>query len=447
MEEQDRNEKKKRVKVVVFLDALDPRRTSGFLKDIQEGSYRCHFPCVTPTNMGSILTGQSPGKHGLVCPTMFEKPAVQKPHCETVIERVSKRMRVLSHGIPFTSGIHLEKGASGDGGGTGDEPVAVPALVFPRIPIDMGHIDPEKAFQAFADHASSLFATFRQFVRNGVADAYFVGFRNLDSFTHWHQEKDYYDRLQRHLGQELHAFLMMGDDIDLFVFSDHGSMPATGLFRLNLWLVEKGWLNVDVLWNKHRKRQESIKKSMPDREGYPDQIGVFAPYLDVTPDSRFVNADAFDACIDTVADDISENEVRELCNQLMETDCFDAVHTREDLYPGLTEEEYSRLPKIIPYRKPGVLVSSNLMPGLPLFGFTEHAEIMNRRNGDHWPEGYYGCTGHSMCCEDLEGPQALFGLIDEFCGEGPEEEVNDKKAYNEAEAGVVAEKLAELGYM
>lgn len=433
-------------KVVVFVDALDPRSAAGFLHDIMEGSYRCDFPCVTPTNIGSILTGHMPGKHGLVSPTRWERPAVQKPVLETVIERVARRMRVLSHGIPFTAGIHLEKGVSGDGGGTDDEPVAVAPLVFPRIPIDMGHVDPTKALQAWMDSASSLFATFRQFVRNGVADVYFIGYRNLDSFTHWHQDGPWYTKLQEHVGAELKAFTQMGNDIDLLVFSDHGSMPATELFRLNLWLMEKGMLGYNALWKNFNSRLKRQKEANPERTPYWHQIGPYCQEVEITEESRFINADAFDSCIDAIGKDVQEKEIQDLCVELQKTGFFEGVYTREELYPGLSAEEYDRLPHIIPHRKPGVLVSSNLYPGLPITGFTDHEEIMNRRNGDHWPEGYYGCTGESPYLGDLDGPQELCLLIDRFCGDLPGE---DKKTdgYSEQEAAKVADRLAQLGYM
>lgn len=431
-------------KVVVFLDALDPRHTIGFLNDMQEGSYACDFPCVTPANMGGILTGEPAWKHGLVCPTRFERPSMQKPAVETVIEKVAKRMRVLAHGIPFTSGIKLERGISGDGGGTDEEAVAVPALVFPQKPLDMGHVDPHKAYQVFVDHASCLFATFRQFIRNNVADAYFIGFRNLDSFTHWYQDGPWYNKLQNHLCSELMAFGKMGNDVELFVFSDHGSMPATDLFRMNVWFIDRRKLFFRAFWNKQKKEMERRVKVNPDRVPYKDQIGPFSPYIEIAEKSKFINADAFDACVDVVGE-VGMDEVREMAGELMGTGAFDAVHVREDVFAEADAEQMERLPNIIPYRKPGILVSSNMWPTVPAWGFTKHEEVLNKRNGDHWPEGYWGCTGESPG-RQATCPQDLFSLIDEFCGDGPESD-KGKKEYDESEAADIAEKLANLGYM
>ena len=431
---------------MVFLDALDPRHTTGFLNDIQEGGYTCDFPCVTPSNIGGILTGVDGSKHGLVCPTRFERAALQKPVVETIIERVSKRMKVLAHGIPFTEGIRLEKGISGDGGGTGNEAVAVPALVFPQIPIDMGHVDPEKAYQSFVDHSSALFATFRQFIRNGVADAYFIGFRNLDSFTHWFQDGPWYMRLQKHLCAELKAFGATGSDVELMVFSDHGSMPARELFRINQWFVERKLLMFRAFWRKHEKRVEAQKKANPDRTPYEHQLGPHSSHVEIATKSRFINADVFDSCVDVINGDVGEEEVKEVCGGLMETGLFKGVYRREQLFPEATEEELDRLPHIIPHREPGVLVSSNLWPHLPVVGYTKHEEMLNRRTGDHWPEGYWGCTGESPDIE-VSKPQDLYKVIDWFCGEGVKEEEDAAASYDEDEAEKVAQRMMELGYM
>jgi hypothetical protein len=432
-------------KVVVFLDALDPRKTTGLVKEIQKGSYKCVYPVVTPTNMGSILTGKNPGQHGLVCPTRFREGTRQRPVLQTIIEKVSERGVVLAHGIPFTANHRLQNGAVSAGDMDGGGEIALPALHFPTVGINMGDVDPEVALQHFMDQASMLFATFRDFIRNGVADYYFIGFRNLDSFTHWFATGGYYERLMEHLNAELAAMLCMGDDIDLFVFSDHGQMESNELFRLNLWLKEKGWLDYDLFLGNHKFQMDQQEKNT-GKKPYRDQIGPFSQNFQVKEGSKFINADAFDSCID-VFPEATEEDIKELQEELIKTGFYKSVNTREEAWPGLTEEEYKRIPKIIPERKDGVLVSSNCMPGLPVVGFTDHLEIVNFRDGDHWPEGYYGCSLDLGIDEPVTGPESLYHMIDVFCTEPEKDEEENDSSLSSEDQAIMAEKLADLGYV
>jgi hypothetical protein len=309
----------------------------------------------------------------------------------------------------------------------------------------MGHENPEAALQHFMDHSSIIFATLRDMIRVGAADTYFVGFRNLDSFTHWHQEGDYYDRLQDHLGGELAACMCMGDDIELLVFSDHGSMPAHDVFRINLFLQQNGWMDFDALWGRHKKQFE-LQKKRGKKGTYHDQIGPFSDFIEFSPDSKFISDDVYDSCVDVMRDDVSDADVDTLCTQLMETGHFWSVKTREQLYPGLTEDQYNVLPKIIPHRKEGVLVSSNMMPGLPVSGYTSHAEILNLRNGDHWPEGYVGSTVDLQLPKSGIVPEHLRDFIDGFAGNPMQETNKTENVLDPAEQSRMAAVLEDLGY-
>ena len=426
----------------MFLDALDPRRTTGFVKDIQLGQYECNTPVVTPSNVGSILTGKNPGQHGLVAPTRFREGTRQRPAVETILEKLSHRGYVFSHGIPFTANQKTKKGGVGGGNMDGSGEPVLPCLQFPPLPINMGDIDPEMALQHFMDLASMIFASFRDLIRAGAADYYFIGFRNLDSFTHWFQDGDYYDRLLDHVNGELKAFVCMGDDIDLFVFSDHGCMPAHDVFRINLWLKENGWLDYNIAMHNHAY---NITKQAKNKE----QIGPFSREFELIPTSKFLCADAFDSCVDAVGD-VTEEDCKKLCEELMGTGNYEWVKTREELWPGLSDEEYERIPKIIPRRVPGVLVSSNCHPGIPIQGFTDHDEIINSRNGDHWTQGYYGCTVDLELPDELKtnNPESLYHMIDLFC-EPPEDEEEDKPdvTLSNADQGLMADALADMGYV
>jgi hypothetical protein len=360
---------------------------------------------------------------------------------ETILEKLSKRGFVFSDGIPFTANQNLVRGEAGGGNMDGGGNPAHAACIFPQVPINMGDVNPEIALQHFMDQASMRFATVRDFIRSGMADYYFIGFRNLDSFTHWFQSEEYYDRLMDHLNSELFAFKCMGNDIELFVFSDHGSMPAHELFRLNLWLKENDYLDYSLHLENHERDG--------DNANYPDQIGPYSKNVEIKNSSWFINADAFDACIDVINDAVTEDDCKVLCERLMETGHFEWVKTREECWPGLSEEQYEQLPKIIPARTPGVLVSSNLMPGLPITGFTEHKEIVNARDGDHWTEGYYGCTVDIDLPDSIDKskPEAIFHMIDAFCEPPDDEEQQVDQSMSDEDQEVMANALADMGYV
>jgi len=96
-------------KVIVFIDALNPEETSGFLEDTYQGRIKCHVPRVTPTILGSIYTGTTPGQHRLVRATPLNQQPIQRPNKETFFESLSQKARVLSYMMPFTMNVDVQK--------------------------------------------------------------------------------------------------------------------------------------------------------------------------------------------------------------------------------------------------------------------------------------------------------------------------------------------------
>lgn len=57
--------------------------------------------------------------------------------------------------------------------------------------------------------------------------------------------RDLVDRYYRMLDEEIGKLLaMVGDDVSVFVVSDHGSMAMDGCFCINEWLIQKGYLTL-----------------------------------------------------------------------------------------------------------------------------------------------------------------------------------------------------------
>jgi len=435
-------------KLIVFLDALDYRELSGWLARNYQGRIQTPPIRVTPAILGSVYTGKTPGEHGLVRPTPLYRNNYQKPDGELIMEKLSKKARVLSWNMPFTMGIQLQRGIAAPQGlaGNGNAP---PALFLPFPAINMGNAvnddeQAEKYFQSFVDHARTLFSTARQLIRANASDIFVLSFRGLDSWTHWLYKGDYRHRLIQYLSLELSEFEMMGDksEMSLLYFSDHGGTPATNVFRVNKWLAERGYLNLSV----HEKRHREQIKSMEDNGQKPwkHQIDLQSPLVQID-DYLAYSTDAFDSCID-VNPEASQRDIDALINDLKSTGAFDNVYRKEELYPE--SEKNGKLPAIIPERKPGVLVSGNVHPEVPTWGFTEHRTVVNTRSGDHSKFGCFGGTV-DLGAKEVIRPEELYGVIESFCKDvtESEEKAEGQETLTPGEKEGVRKRLEQLGYI
>jgi hypothetical protein len=387
--------------VVFFLDALEPSECVDWLAETKQGRVISGVPRVTPPVIGSFLTGKNPGQHGLVCPTPLYKPFLQRPKGDTIIDLVARRGRVLSYCIPFTMGVNPPNSMIAQSGMSGEAEIQHPVLMMPQVNFEPSEADPEKMLHSYIDHTRNVCATIRQLLRNDRADVYFVALREIDSFTHWFYDGDYRKRLIEYTAMELQEFTMMGDDMQVFWFSDHGGCPKTGRFEINRWLIRKGLLNITYLEKRHKILMDNAQKN--GVKPYRQQVGIHTPLIQIEDGTKFYSSDLFDACVDVM--DASEDEIEQLCRDLMTTGFFKAVHRKKELYGECDEG----IPEIIPDRKEGLLVSANVHPQAEM----EDAEtIVNCRSGDHSP---FGCYGGSI---ELTGgdihPWNLYTIVDEL---------------------------------
>jgi len=431
---------------VIFLDALDCRELSGWLARNYQGKIKTPPTRVTPPILGSVYTGKSPGEHGLVRPTPLYKNNYQKPDGELIMEKLSKKARVLSWNMPFTMGMRLEKGIAAQQG-LANEGNAPPALFLPRPPINMGNAvnddgQAEKYFQSFVDHARGLFSTARQLIRANAADLFWLSFRGVDSFSHWLYQGDYRQRLIQYLSLELSEFEMMGSDIQVLYFSDHGGTQATNVFRINRWLMERGYLNLSVHTKRHREQIKAMEEN--GQKPWRDQIDLQSPLVQVD-DYLAYSTDAFDSCID-INSEASQRDIDALVDDLKSTGAFDNVYRKEELYPD--SEKNGKVPEIIPERKLGVLVSGNVHPEVPVWGFTKHHTVVNTRSGDHSKFGCFGGTV-DLGAEEVIGPEELHGVIENFCKDVTEgeEKAEEQETLAPREKEEVRKRLEQLGYI
>jgi len=388
-------------KLVFFLDALDPRECTGWLKETMQGRVISGVPRVTPPVIGSFLTGKTPGEHGLLRPTPLYRPFIQRPKGETILDVIAKRGRVFSYLMPFTLGIDPPNSMVAQSGMAEEANIQYPVLVMPQVSHDPPTADPEDMLHSYVDHVRNIFATVRQLVRNDRADVYFVSIREIDSFTHWYYEGDYRQRLIEYIASELSETALEGWEI--FWFSDHGGCPKTGRFEINRWLIGKGYLNITFLAKRHQKQLDMMEKN--DVKVYRDQVGIHTPLVQVEEDSKFVSADLFDACVDVL--NATDREIEKLRDELMQTGHFKAVYRKRELFGDQCDGD---IPEIIPDRKEGILVSANAHPRAE----SEDADsIVNLRTGDHSPFGCYGGT-YDFNSRDVH-PWELYNIVEEIC--------------------------------
>lgn len=422
-------EEKGDVRVVVFLDALDPEWVNtDFLEMTYEGKVDSGVPRVTPKILGDMLSGTTPEHHGLLCPTRpFPGDSIDRPQMKTILHEMAKDKRVVSYKIPFTKGIILPGRSVCVGTGAGGEQQG---QVNPTLHIPQSTPGPsegaERMFHSAVDYAKSMFSTMRTLMRGDAADVYFISFRNIDSFVHYHFEEGTRDRLIDVVSAELEDILHSGDNIELMWFSDHGGVKKEETFRLNRWLIENDYLDVTIL----HKNLEMMRRKQ--KSEYVNQVSILSPLVQIEDDSQFASFDAYDCTISKLDEDADEGE---LIDELKSTGYFRDVYHKSELY----EEDgkfYETLPHIIPDRGDGVFVSGNIHPDAEKGG-----NVGDIRSGVHSRNGCWGTTKEGMDFPDIVETWEMYDVFKDF--------VSDMEAgsLSDEEEEVIRDRLESLGYI
>jgi len=420
--------------VVFFLDALDPKECVDFLSDTKQGRVISGVPRVTPSVMGSFLTGKDPGEHGLVRPTPLYKPFMQRPKGDTIIDLVARRGRVFSYLMPFTMGINPPNSIIAQAGMGEEANIPYAVLMMPQVNFDMVTTEPERILHSFIDHVRNICATSRQLIRNNRADVYFISIREIDSFTHYCYQGDYRQRLIEYIAMELQEFSIMGNDMSILWWSDHGSCPKTGRFEINRWFIDKGYLKINYLEKRHKVMLDRLQED--GEKVYRDQVGVQTPFVEIEDGSKFVSADMFDSCVDVLGD-VSDSEIEKLREELMATGHFKAVYRKYELFKNCNGD----IPEIIPDRKDGLLVSGNVHPRAEA---EDCVSVVSERTGDHAP---YGCFGGNIDFKSDVGdiyPWDLHTIVDELTQDLKTE--SKVEALTPAEEAQILKGLERKGY-
>ena len=182
------------------------------------------------------------------------------------------------------------------------------------------------------------------------------------------------------------------------------------------------------------KQLEMMKAQNPNLHLYKDQVGIHTPFVQVEDDSKFISVDLFDACVDVL--NATEDEIEQLCKDLMATGHFKAVYRKHELYGEDCDPD---IPEIIPDRKEGLLVSCNVHPRAEE---PDAESIVNLRDGDHAPYGCYGGT-YEFNSKDIY-PWELYSIVDEMTQDLKPKE--DSPTLTKSEEQEILRQLEKMGY-
>jgi len=441
-------------RVVVFIDSLgnDDLKHMPWLRDnMKTGEMHAGPVFVTPVVLGSIYTGTSPTTHGLPSISRHKQPSRLRPAGLTIPEiaaNTEKYENVVQLGLPFITPPNVDpKGNYWHISQSMSNQAVMPAdaesslsLPAPAGKLDMPDENLDLAFNLRVDHCMMTFGLARNLLEMWDADLMFISYRVTDSYCHYHytqpegEEKSYRDMILEQVDRELKY---LSNQAHVMVFGDHGARELTEVFRVNRWLMEHGYLDVEIdeQWRERAFELGVIEKNedVPGEVLNPDSPGVV-----VNEDTSVaIGADPFSTGV-TLLDGATEERVEDLIDELGNEDAISEVKWTTDLYGhGPLEEE---CPELYALREPGVFVSGNLADELG------GAELT--RDGVHHPIGAYGATVDVDPSSDQITPEDLFYVIaDEFLGldlDAVETEDFDSVAPDERD---VRQHLEDMGYI
>ena len=416
------------MKFVVFLDALDQNDLTDWMKEQCVRPYTANEPPVTPNIISQIMTGKRREDLPFMRPTKYKKPKSLDIEGKTLFHELTDRgLKVFQYGIPLCSNITLPEGSfSCFDHFQGQQGVPAPLLHL-QDNMNMLEDDPELVFHGMVDKAIRTFADMRTLARNDQFDVIFLGFTGVDAYTHcWNPENK--ARLIEVLEYELKDLQRYGE---LLIFSDHGNTAMTDVFFPNQWLHEKGWLEYKVYYDLYEFHvDEKIKEKT--------QMHFEAPFVMIDWDkTKFYTTDAFESMIDAT-ENATDEDVKELIEQLMETGYFDKVSDRNEILDK-DGECFEDCPRIIPSPKEGIVTSCNIHKDGP---DNKEKGFEFVRKGWHSPRGVVWST-EEIAKETINEPREIYDVILDFLKDV--EPKPEKEEENEEQ--IAMNQLANLGYI
>lgn len=394
-------------KIVLFVDAMEPQEYGAGWTDTERGLVESGYPKVTPKVTSEVYTGKSPSENGMGVVHSMSGPNSHRPQMPTIQEKLEMAgYNVASLHMPYCLPLRLQNEAwiseAMQEQGAGENPITRMCMQPPQTGSmadaeeDWDDIFNAKQEDFFAKSSSMLNA-----IRAGDFDVVFIGIRTPDQYTHFQWHEDYRVELLDSIAQEVARWQV---NHEVLWWSDHGSEEKKETFRVNRWLIENGYLDVDIDLE-YAERFEADAEELNPQQGneldLKNNLAVQQPGVEMLETSQAVCLDPYDSCIDILDDDLDEQE---LIHDLMNTGYYVDVARTEDIWGEGQFMEHC--PDLVTLRADNILVTGNIHPEPLGMGFL--------RSGVHSRYGAWGTTDSSLERAGDVHPQELHDIIWEF---------------------------------
>lgn len=409
-------------KIILFVDAMEPTEYGEGWTDTERGLVESGYPKVTPKVTGEVYTGMSPSENGMGMAHSMNGEQPHRPQVPMIQERLEAAgCNVMSLYMPYALPLQLQNQAwvseAMQEEAAGQNPIAQ----LCRMPPTAGDMmDPEEdddiGFNARVEDIYAKSSAMLNANRLGEFDVIFFSIRSPDQYTHFQWHEDYRVGLLQVLAQEVSRWEV---NHEVLWWSDHGSEEKKETFRVNKWLMEKGYLDLEIDLEFNERFQEEAQSMSPQdqqqTQEIENQIAPQSPGVEIKPSSQAISMDPYDSCIDILDDDL---DPRKLVTELHDTGMYRGVARMEEQWGD--GQFADACPDIVTLRGDNVLVTGNVHPDPIGMGFY--------RSGVHSAYGAWGTTDDSFTREGDVTPQELHDVIWEFVtGESPARQEANKQ--------------------
>lgn len=396
-------------KIVLFVDAMEPTEYGEGWIDTERGYVESGYPKVTPKVTSEVYTGQSPSQNGMgAAHTMNGGPA-HRPQIPTIQEKLEMAgYNVLSLFMPYCLPLQLQNQAwistAMGQQAAGQNPLAQ-LCQQPPAGGDMSNAeaDWDAIFNSKIEDIYAKSSSMLNSINMGGFDVVFLAIRTPDEYTHFQWHEDYRVQILENLANEVGRWQV---NHDILWWSDHGSEEKKEVFRVNNWLQEKGYLDLDIDLEYAERFEDDMKQMQPQDQqqqqpNIENQLGIQSPGVEIGDDTQALSTDPYDSCITVMDDELNRDE---LINEMMGTGYYEGVAKTEEQWGD--GEFIDNCPDIVTLRADNVLVTGNVHPEPLGMGFM--------RSGVHSKYGAWGTTDNELNRSGNVTPQELHDVIWEF---------------------------------
>jgi len=395
-------------KIILFVDAMEPTEYGRGWTDTERGLVESGYPKVTPKVTSEVYTGKSPSENGMGVTHSINGEMPHRPQLPTIQEKLEMAgYNVASLYMPYCLPLQLDNEAWISTAMQQEQMGQNPVTQLCKQPPATGNLadaeaDWDKAFNSRRERVYARSSA--MLTANNIAefDVIFIGIRSPDQYTHFQWHEDYRTDLLEIIAGEVSRWQV---NHDILWWSDHGSEEKKETFRVNKWLMDKGYLDLDIDVEFAEKFQEQVESMQGGQQNQsPDienQLSVQGPGVEVLEGTQAMSTDPYDSCIDIMDGDL---EAETLIDELRSTDMYAGVEKAVEQWSD--GQFIDNCPDIVTLREDNVLVTNNVHPEPLGMGFA--------RSGVHSRAGAWGTTDNTFDRVGDVTPQELHDVIWEF---------------------------------